>query len=122
MTKGQLEDTLTKRATKFYLDTIGVGPRSAKTYILEDMIIIRLKGDLLPIEQKLLHGSNGIEIVKNIRQHLHDLTVGEISKFIKEITGETVISAHSDISTKTGEIVDIFILKNNYQKILEEKI
>jgi uncharacterized protein YbcI len=43
-----------------------------------------------------------------------------VSKLIKEITGQDVISAHSDVSTKTGEVIEIFILNNNYQKILEK--
>lgn len=122
MTKGQIEDTITKKVVKFYFDTIGVGPEMAKTYILEDMIIVRFKGHLLPIEQKLLFGKKGIELVKNIRQSLHELTIKESAKIIREITDQTVTGTHSDISTKTGEIIQIFVLKNNYQKLLESKI
>ena len=120
MTKGQIEDAITKRAIKFYFDTIGTGPDKARTYILEDMLIVRLKGNLLPIEQKLLKSSKGVHLVKNIRQSLHKVTIEEVSKLIKEITGQDVISAHSDVSTKTGEIIEIFILNNNYQKLLEK--
>ena len=119
MTKGQIEDILTKKTTKFYLETLGVGPTSAKSYIIEDMIIIRMRGNLLPIEKKILLGKNGIDIVKKIRQNLHESTIDEITEHIKEITNQNVISAHRDISTKTGEIIYIFILDKNYQKQLE---
>ena len=119
MTKGQIEDTITKRVVKFYFDTIGIGPEKAKTYILEDMIIVRFKGHLLPIEQKLLHGNKGIELVKKIHQSIHELTIKESAHIIGEITQQTVIGTHSDTSTKSGEIIQIFILKNNYQKILD---
>jgi len=118
-TKGQVEDILTKKAIIFYKALTGVGPTSAKTYIIEDMIMVRLQGPLLPIEKKLLSGKKGVEFVKNIRRNLHHLTVDEISKIIKEVTNQNVISSHSDISTKTGEIVEIFVLDNNYQKQLE---
>ena len=39
--KGQIEDFITKEAIKFYLDALGTGPKEAKTYILEDMVIVR---------------------------------------------------------------------------------
>lgn len=120
-TKGQIEDTITKRAIKFYFDTLGVGPTNAKTYIVEDMLIVRLKGNLLPIEKKLLQADKGVELVKNLRQNIHKLTINEISKAIYEITGRNVVSAHRDLSTRTGEIAYIFILDKNYQKLLDSK-
>jgi uncharacterized protein YbcI len=115
-TKGQIEDALTKKAIIFYREVFGVGPKQARTYILEDMIIVRLQTELLPVEKKLLTKKKGVELVKNLRQNLHDATIDEISKIIKEVTGQSVISAHTDISTKTGEILEIFILSEDYEK------
>lgn len=117
-TKGQIEDALTKRAIIFYREVFGVGPKQARTYILEDMIIVRLQTELLPVEKKLLTKKKGVELVKNLRQNLHDATIDEISKIIKELTGQSVISAHTDISTKTGEIIEIFVLGENYERDL----
>jgi len=122
MTKGQIEDTLTKKATKFYLDTLGVGPTNAKTYIIEDMIVIRMKGNLLPIEKKLLENVKGVELVKNLRRSLHESSINEIIEIVKVVTNQNIISAHRDVSTRSGEIIYIFILDKNYQKYLEAKI
>ena len=119
MTKGQIEDTVTKKAIKYYLDTLGVGPTSAKTYIVEDMIVIRMKGNLLPIEKKLLQNAKGVELVKNLRRNLLETNINEIIEIIKNITGQNIISAHRDLSTRSGEIIYIFILDKNYQKQLE---
>ncbi len=119
MTKGQIEDAVTKKAIKYYLDTLGVGPTSAKTYIVEDMIVIRMKGNLLPIEKKLLQNAKGVELVKNLRRNLLETNINEIIEIIKNITGQNIISAHRDLSTRSGEIIYIFILDKNYQKQLE---
>ncbi len=119
MTKGQIEDALTKKATKYYLDTLGVGPTNAKTYIVEDMIVIRMKGNLLPIEKKLLLDVKGVELVKNLRRNLLETNINEIIGIIKNVTGQNIISAHRDVSTRSGEIIYIFILDKNYQKQLE---
>ena len=95
-TKGQIEDKIAKAATQFYLKTFGVGPRETRVYILSDIIIIRLKGKLLPLEQKLLESAQGISLVKDIRHLLYELTVKGTNKIIKNITGQTVVSSHSE--------------------------
>lgn len=117
--KGQLEDLITKKAIKFYLETLGTGPKEAKTYILEDMVIVRLQCRLLPIEQKLLQSQNCFHLVKDIRETLHTSTAGDMRKIISDITKHKVISIHTDISTKTGEIVEMFILDCNFEKELD---
>ena len=117
-TKGQIEDKIAKAATQFYLKTFGVGPRETRVYILSDIIIIRLKGKLLPLEQKLLESAQGISLVKDIRHLLYELTVKGTNKIIKNITGQTVVSSHSDVSTKTGEIFQAYIVDIDYEREL----
>lgn len=118
--QGQIEDSLAKEATKFYLNNLGVGPRESRAYIVEDMIIIRLKSKLSPIEEKLLQGDRGIELVKDIRKSLHEITTHGMNALIKKITNHNVVSSHSDISTKSGEIMQIFVLDINYEKSLQQ--
>ena len=120
LTSGQIEDSISKQVTKFYVKALGVGPRETRVYIIEDMIIIRLKGKLLPIEQKLLEYEQGVKLIKNIREILHEITTSGLNNIIKEITHQNVISSHSDISTKTGEIVQIYVLDVNYEEKLRE--
>ncbi len=121
MTKGQIEDTISKEVTKFYAKTLGVGPKETRVYIVEDMVVIRLKGKLLPIEKQLLEGKNGIGLVKNLRENLHEQLIEKMSALVTNITKHEVISVHGDISTKTGERLEVFILDANYQDELESK-
>jgi uncharacterized protein YbcI len=112
---GQIKDNIAKQVTKFYVDTIGQGPENTRIYILEDMIIVRLKGKLLPIEEKLLEGENGVGLVKDIREKLHQILTTHLGQIVSDVTGRQVISSHSDISTKTGEMLEVFILDENYE-------
>lgn len=117
---GQIKDIISKEVTKFYAKTLGHGPKETRVYILEDMVIIRLKGSLLPLEKKLLEGKAGVGIVKNIRYSLHEVLTKHLTTIIEDITKHKVISSHSDISTKTGEILEAFILNTNYEVELKE--
>lgn len=115
-TKGQVEDAIVKRVIEFYVTTLGSGPREARAYVIEDMVIVRLKGKLLPIEEQLLAGNKGIELVKTIRKALHEINTKQLNDIIEEVTECKVLSTHSDISTKTGERFEAFILERNLQK------
>lgn len=117
--KGQIEDTISKAVSQFYAENIGHGPKETKVYILADMVIVRLKGELVPLEKKLLEHSGGVAIVKNIREQLHENFTKNLSKIVNQLTGCTVISAHSDISTKTGEMFEVFILDSNYETTVQ---
>ena len=120
MSKGQIEDTISKMTTKFYLENIGVGPKMVRTYILEDMVIVRSQGKLFPIEQKILQGEKGIELVKDIRKTFHEVAVKKLISLIEEIVHQPVISTHTDISTKTGESVIIFVFQDNLEKNINQ--
>jgi len=115
LTLGQVKDNISKQVTKFYVDTIGQGPEETRIYIIEDMVIVRLKGKLLPIEEKLLEGEDGIDLIKDIREKLHAVLTTNLSLIVSNITGHRVISSHSDISTKTGEMLEVFILDSHYE-------
>jgi uncharacterized protein YbcI len=115
LTKGQVEDSISKQVTKFYVDTLGHGPKETRIYILEDMVIIRLKDKLLPFEKKLLEGKGGIGLVKNIREKLHEVLTKDLGLIVGNITKHKVVSSHSDISTKTGELLEVYVLDSNYE-------
>jgi uncharacterized protein YbcI len=110
---GQIQDSISKEVTKCYAQTLGHGPKETRVYIIEDMAIIRLKGSLLPLEKVLLEGKEGIGLVKNIRNSLHEILTTRLSKIVENITKHKITSSHSDMSTKTGEILEVFILSNN---------
>lgn len=116
MTKGQIQDSITKQAITLYKELLGTGPRNTRTYIVDDMVILRVDGKLLPIEQVLLGGKDGVEMVKDLRKALHERTTEQFSKIIERETGHKVISSHSDVSTKSGEIIKIFILEVCFEK------
>ncbi|MBM7717556.1 uncharacterized protein YbcI [Bacillus thermophilus] len=58
--------------------------------------------------------------VKRIRADLVESGREQLGKMILELTGEQVVSFHTDISTRTGERVMVFVLSDNLEKKLIE--
>lgn len=116
-TKGQTEARITEAILKFEKEYMGRGPIEGKTYIIKDMVFIRLKGVLTPAEDQLAKTIEGAELIKKTRVQLLEGARILLGNIISDITDCQVISLHSDISTKTGERIIVFTLDQN----LEEK-
>jgi uncharacterized protein YbcI len=114
-TKGSLEAAISKTLTQWEKDFLGRGSVSVKTDILRDMIVVALNGILTPAEFKLCETKEGLLSVKRIRCDLVEADRGKLSQMIKDLTGEEVVSLHTDISTRTGERIMVFRLSNDIQ-------
>jgi len=114
--KGEIEAEISEALIKFEKEYMGRGPTEVKTYIFDDIIFVRLKGVLTKAELQLVESGEkkreGIELIKKIRQILIEKARDTLEAVVKDITGANIISLHTDISTKTGERIIIFILKN----------
>ncbi len=110
VTKGQLEDNISKAIIQFEKEFLGRGPEEVKTFILGDLILVRLKGILSPAEQHLANNHEGKMLVKQVRIQLIEKSRTMLEEIIHTLTNRSVISLHTDISTMTGERIFVFVL------------
>ncbi|WDT75661.1 MAG: DUF2294 domain-containing protein [Candidatus Manganitrophus sp.] len=118
-TKGQVEAEISNAIIQFEKDYMGRGPKETQTYIIDDMILVRLKGVLTPAEQQLAKNPEGANLIKQVRSNLLEQGRGLLSELIEKMTSLKVISLHTDISTKSGERVIIFSLSENLERRFE---
>ncbi len=112
-TKGQLEAEISDAIVKFELDYMGRGPEEARTYIIDDLVIVRLRGVLTPAERQLagIDGTpQGRTLVKEIRRELIEKARPLLEAIVRDVTGQDVRSLHTDISTQIGERIIVFSL------------
>jgi len=114
-TKGQIEAQISEAIIRFEKEYMGRGPTETKTYIIKDMVFVRLKGVLTPAEEQLAKTAEGSELIKKTRMQLLEGARVLLENMISEITGCQIRSLHTDISTKTGERVIIFTLDQNLE-------
>lgn len=121
MTKGQMEAKISEAVSKFEIEYMGRGPKNIRTYIIGDMIIVRLTGFLSPSEQKLTDNPQGIELFKKVRTSLFEGGRGYLETLILDVTGVAIVSTHSDVSTKTGEKIIVITTDRNLEDLITNK-
>lgn len=114
-TKGQVEAAITEAITKFERDYLGRGPKEARAFIIEDLVIVRLQGILSPAEKQLSHDNDGVEIIKQMRTRLIESSSTELCALITDETDIEVVSMHTDISARTGERVFVFSMAEDLE-------
>ncbi|MCM3790936.1 DUF2294 domain-containing protein [Domibacillus indicus] len=114
--KKKLEAELGEALIKLQRELIGRGPQETKIYIVQDMVIARFKG-VMTVEEKHLAGhQDGRKLVKEMRQVLREMYSSQFEEIVEKHTGCKVLSSHSDMSTKTGERIEIFVIARNLEK------
>jgi len=112
-TKGELEAEVSNAVMRFKREYMGRGPQDVRTYLLDDMALVRLKGVLTPAEQRLAQVEDphrGRDLIKQLRIELIEHGRELLEDAVKAILGVGIVSLHSDISTRTGESILLFTL------------
>jgi uncharacterized protein YbcI len=113
-TRSELETEISQAIIGFEKDFMGRGPVETRTYLLGDMVLVRLKKVLTPAEFRLSASDNpqrGRYLVKQVRQELIERARPLLNAIVKDVLGVSCISLHTDISTKTGERIIVFTLE-----------
>jgi len=119
-TKSELEAEITQAIVRFEIEYMGRSPKEARSHIVDDLIVVRLKGVLTPAEQQLSTSAEGVELIKDMRSRLRENTKAEVSRVISDATGVPVRDILTDISTASNERVFVFILHSNLGKQLRQ--
>jgi len=112
-TKGQLEAEVSEAIIQFQKEYMGRGPEETKTYLVDDMVLVRLRGVMTPAEKQLAGtgvDAHGRALIKQMRFELLEKSRGPLEAIVEDITGRKVKSLHQDMSTTAGEQVILFTL------------
>jgi uncharacterized protein YbcI len=112
-TQGEIESAICEGVTRFEQEYMGRGPKDIQAYILNDLLVVRLKGVLTAAEQHLvrtLPAEKGRDLLKQVRTQLIETARPVLEAMVQKVTGTNVLTLHHDISTVTGEEVVLFTL------------
>jgi len=117
--RGESEDAFTKAVIQFEREHLGRGPKDARTYFIDDMILVRMGGLMTSAETMLAKEQKGQEIIKTTRRQLMEVSRPLISQIVRDVLGLDMISMHTDMSTKTGERVIVLIVDRNLDELFD---
>ena len=112
-TQGEIEAAICDGIARFEQEFMGRGPKDIRAHLIDDILLVRLKGVLTAAEQhlvKTLPAEKGRDLLKQVRTQLLETARPLLESMILESTGIAVVSMHHDISTITGEEVVLFTL------------
>jgi uncharacterized protein YbcI len=112
-TRGETEAEITQALVRFEKEYLGHGPVDARTFFINDMILIRLRGVLTAADHKLAETTEGQALVKETRRKLFETSRPVFDEMIEKIIGCKLISFHTDMSAKTGERVIVLTVNTN---------
>jgi uncharacterized protein YbcI len=108
--QSKTEAAISDEMMAFQHEFVGRGPDRIRTRIIEDLVIVRSFGVLTPAEKQLAASFEGRRLIKAMRQQVLEAGRSVLAGIVQKHTGAEVISVHSDISTKSGEWLDVFVL------------
>jgi uncharacterized protein YbcI len=112
-TQGEIEAAVCEVISNFEQQYMGRGPKDIRTHLVEDLLIVRLKGVLTAAEQQLvtsLPAEKGRDLLKQVRTQLIETARPVLEAMIEHVTGAKVLSLHHDISTARGEEIVVLTL------------
>lgn len=116
--KARLEAEISQAMIRFEKDYMGRGPTETRTYLLGDLVLVRLKGVLTQAELKLAESDDhrrGRYLIKQVRQELLEGGRPLLEALVREILGVGLVSLHTDISARTGERIIVFTLERRVE-------
>jgi uncharacterized protein YbcI len=114
-TKGELEAEVSNAILRFKKEYMGRGAREVRSHIIDDLVVVRLKGVLTPAEQRLAETEDphrGRDLIKQLRSELIEHGRDMLEEALRGIFQLKVVSMHTDVSTRTGESIIVFTLES----------
>jgi uncharacterized protein YbcI len=115
-TQGEIEAAICSGISRFEQEYMGRGPKDIHTYLIGDLLIVRLQDVLTEAEKhlvKAIAAEKGRDLLKQVRTQLIEAARPVMEAMVEKITGVKVLSLHHDISTVTGEEIVVFTLTDS---------
>jgi uncharacterized protein YbcI len=86
----------------------GRGPERAKSYFVEDMLFVVMRGGLSAAEHTLLDAGRQ-DTVRQFRQEFQNVMAEPLTRMVEEITGRRVVNYQSQVLFDPDMHIEIFV-------------
>ena len=86
----------------------GKGPVKARSYFVDDLLFIVMRGGVTTAEQTMLE-SDREDLVRNFRQQFENEIGGRLIGMVEEATGRKVVNYQSQILFDPDLVIEVFV-------------
>jgi uncharacterized protein YbcI len=107
---GNLLAAISTRIVALLREHYGRGPMRAKTYVLDDIIVVVMRGSgFTPLEQTIMDSGRPDRVVA-MREHFQEVMQHRYKETIKELTGRNVVAFLSQAHVDPDITIEIFFI------------
>jgi uncharacterized protein YbcI len=106
---GEVKATISSEMVRLHSQYYGKGPTRAKTYIVDDLVVVVLEETFTRAERTLVERGER-EAVQHIRRRFQQQMAEEFTSLVEQATGRTVRAFLSDTSVESDLSVETFLL------------
>ena len=107
--KGQsLLARLSNEMVRAQKEFFGKGPTQAKSYILDDLLVVVMRGGLTTAEKTMLDFGHP-DMVRQFRQIFQNAMTDRLTGMVEELTGRKVVTYQSQVLYDPDMQVEIFV-------------
>jgi uncharacterized protein YbcI len=110
----RLSDEMVRAKKQFF----GKGPEQAKSYMLDDMLFVVMRGGLTTAEQTMLRCGRQ-NMVRQFRQLFENEMTDVLTSMVEQTTGRTVVNYQSQIMFDPDIIVEMFVFDQPREDAIE---
>ena len=100
----QLSNEMVHAQKEFF----GKGPTHAKSYLLDDLLIIVMRGGLTTAEKTMLDFGQ-TDLVRQFRQLFENEMTGRLTGMVEQLTGRRVATYQSQVMFDPDVVVEMFV-------------
>lgn len=90
----------------------GRGPTKAKSYLLDDFLLVVMRGGFLPVERTMLEAGKE-DIVRQYRQDFQDAMTGRLVDKIEGLTGRKILTYQAQVMFDPDMVFELFFFNDS---------
>jgi uncharacterized protein YbcI len=107
---GQLLATISTRIVAILRDHYGRGPMKAKTYALDDIVVVVMRGSgFTPLEKTIMDSGDPDRVV-DMRHDFQHMMTKRFTNTIEELTGRKVLAFLSQAHVEPDITIEVFFV------------
>ena len=115
---GSLLARISTEMVRAQKEFFGKGPTDAKSYFLDDMLIIVMRGGMTTAEKTMLEFGEA-DKVRDFRQTFENQMTERLTGMIEELTGRKVLTYQSQIMFEPDRVVEMFVFDDIVKELTD---